>query len=35
MNNKYSLIILDLDGTILNTSKGIFKSINYVINEMN
>lgn len=35
MKNKYSLIILDLDGTILNTSKGIFDSINYVIETMN
>lgn len=35
MKNKYSLVILDLDGTILNTSKGIFDSIKYVIKSMN
>lgn len=32
--NKYELIIFDLDGTLLNTSKGIFNSVRYAEREM-
>lgn len=33
--NKYDLVIFDLDGTILDTSKGIISSIKYTIDIMN
>lgn len=32
--NKYELIIFDLDGTLLDTSKGIFNSVRYAEREM-
>lgn len=32
--NKYELIIFDLDGTLLNTSKGIYNSVRYAEREM-
>lgn len=32
--NKYELIIFDLDGTLLDTSKGIFNSVRYAEKEM-
>lgn len=33
--NKYQLIIFDLDGTMLDTSLGIFSSIEFAVNKMN
>ena len=33
-NKKYDLIIFDLDGTLANTSKGIFNSVRYTEKEM-
>ena len=35
MKNKYDLIIFDLDGTILDTSLGIFNSVRYAEKMMN
>lgn len=29
MNKQYELIIFDLDGTLLDTSEGIFNSVRY------
>lgn len=34
MNNTYKYIIFDLDGTLLDTSEGIIKSINYTLDKM-
>lgn len=34
MTKKYELIIFDLDGTLLDTSKGIFNSVRYAENQM-
>lgn len=34
MNKKYQLLIFDLDGTLLNTSKGIFNSVRYAEKEL-
>ena len=34
MNKKYQLVIFDLDGTLLNTSKGIFNSVRYAEKEL-
>ena len=34
MNRKYNLVIFDLDGTLLDTSKGIFNSVRYAENQM-
>lgn len=31
---KYSCILFDLDGTLLDTSRGVLKSIDYTINEL-
>lgn len=32
---KYSTIIFDVDGTLLNTSSGIISSVDYVIEKLN
>lgn len=34
MNNKYELLIFDLDGTLLDTSRGIFNSVRYAEKQM-
>lgn len=34
MNKKYQLVIFDLDGTLLNTSKGIYNSVRYAEKEL-
>lgn len=34
MSIKYKYIIFDLDGTLLDTSEGIIKSINYTLDIM-
>ena len=33
--NKYSLVLFDFDGTLMNTSLGIFDTVNYVMKTLN